>query len=114
MPASTPKNEQLEHIKTHLGNQFHLSTKQIDDMLPSFIVALRNHMENLETAQRKGTITEIKHTSHTIKGALLNLGLAEAAQLALEIEQLSKTGAGTEKFPEIIGQMKTLLTPLFD
>ncbi len=114
MLTSTTKNEQLEHIKVHLFNQFHLSAEQINSMLPSFIVALRHHMENLEAAQSEGEITTIERASHTIKGALLNLGLTDCAKLALEIEQQSKTGADSKKIPEIIGQIRNLLNPLFD
>lgn len=114
MSISTTKNELLAQIKTHLGNQFHLTPEQIDNMLPSFMVALRGHMENLEAAQREGEIAQIARASHTIKGALLNLGLTDCAELALKIEQQAKTEADTQKFPEIIQQIRNLLSPLLN
>ncbi len=113
MSPSKVKQQQLEQIKTHLFTQFHLTENQVAEMLPTFINALQDHIDNLETAQNQGEVDEIGRASHTIKGALLNLGITEAAEIAFQIEQQAKIEKNIENLPALTQQIRNLLSPLF-
>lgn len=81
-----------QDIKLHLTKQFSFTTEQIDMMLPSFISTLASHMHNLENAVEGKDPQQVGKAGHTLKGALLNLGLADCADIALEMEQNGKRG----------------------
>jgi HPt (histidine-containing phosphotransfer) domain-containing protein len=81
-----------EDIKKHLLAQFHLPEEQIESMMPSFLSTLGAHMETLEDALKEQDLTQLGRAGHTIKGAFLNLGLEECAQIALDIEFSGKAG----------------------
>lgn len=61
-------------------------------MLPSFISTLAGHMEKLGDAVNGKDPLLVGKAGHTLKGALLNLGLLECADIAMEMEQNGKRG----------------------
>ena len=79
-----------QDIKSHLTKQFSFSPEQVDMMLPSFISTLAGHMVNLENAVQSKNPIQLGRAAHTLKGALLNLGLSDCATIALEIEKNGK------------------------
>ena len=82
----------LDMIRAHLKKQFGLSEAQINSMLPSFLSTLAGYMEELGTHFSEGNREEVGRVAHTTKGALLNLGMHNQAELAKEIELRAKAG----------------------
>lgn len=73
-------------IKLYLSQRFSLPEEQIELMLPEFKKTLSSHMENLEKVSRQDRLDDLQKAAHTIKGAFLNLGLSDCAELAKKIE----------------------------
>ena len=73
-------------VRHHLSRKFDLPDEQIELMLPEFKKALLQHMKGLRTAQQQGDPDALAEAAHRIKGALLNLGLEDCAELARKIE----------------------------
>ncbi len=103
----------VERIKTHLAEHFHLAEEQIEIMLPTFISTLENHMKNLEDALKENNPDHISRAGHKIKGAFLNLGLKECAQLAFDIEEKGKVGDNTTDFSRLIHELRAKVEPVF-
>ncbi len=61
-----------------------------------FIINIENHLKN-------NAFTEATHTAHGFKGACLNLGLEELAQLCLNIENATKE-ENTEESKQILNK----------
>ncbi|MBN4065520.1 Hpt domain-containing protein [Desulfocapsa sp. AH-315-G09] len=55
-------------------------------MLPIFLQTLQSHMKELEKSVENGEIQGITTVAHKFKGALLNLGLEDIAEIAQRIE----------------------------
>lgn len=103
----------VAQIRRHLGEQFGLTADQVQEMLPSFITTLATHMDNLERSLGAGDPVVIGKAGHTIKGALLNLGLAEYAELAFRIEEKGKAGDAAADYPGLVARLRRLIEPLF-
>ena len=103
----------FDHIRGYLGEQFQLSPDQVREMLPSFIATLATHMDNLEKSLGAGNPLVIGKAGHTIKGALLNLGLSEYAELAFSIEEKGKSGDTSTDYPALVASLKRMIEPLF-
>jgi HPt (histidine-containing phosphotransfer) domain-containing protein len=82
----------IDQIKSYLSQQFSLGEDQVSGMLPGFISTLSAHMTNLEKALASGDLEVLGKSGHTIKGAFLNLGLRDCAEIALQIERKCKEG----------------------
>ena len=102
----------IDTIRNHLEQQYHLPNEQVEVMLPSFIKTLSNHMVDLHDALAQGDLLLLGRAGHTIKGAFLNLGLDECAQLALRIEQSGKAGDASEDYKRLIRQISTRVAPV--
>jgi HPt (histidine-containing phosphotransfer) domain-containing protein len=97
----------VEDIKAHLERQFNFSPEQIEMMLPSFIETLAMHMKNLENALlAENRLIALGKTGHTLKGALLNLGMEECAQLAFQIEKNGKQGNADVDYHGLIAAIR--------
>jgi HPt (histidine-containing phosphotransfer) domain-containing protein len=103
----------VEEIKKYLSDQFHLPLEQVETMMPSFISTLGSHMETLEEALDVNDPSEIGKAGHTIKGAFLNLGLAECARIALDIEESGKAGNGNADYRSKVDSLHRCLEPVF-
>ncbi|MEN8189724.1 MAG: Hpt domain-containing protein [Thermodesulfobacteriota bacterium] len=77
-------------IRSYIKAQYKLPDERLEELLPTFINTLVGHIANLEKAMADGGLSGIGRTAHTLKGALLNLGLHDLAELAREIEQNGK------------------------
>lgn len=73
-------------IKEYLARQFNLPEDQVDVMLPEFKKTLSSHMEKIENMHQQDRLDDLEKAAHTIKGAFLNLGLSDCAELAMKIE----------------------------
>ena len=96
----------IDQITSYLASQFNLGEKQISEMLPSFISTLSGHMTNLEKAFASGDLEVVGRSGHTIKGAFLNLGLADCAEIALEIESKGKNGDRSTDYARLIANLR--------
>jgi HPt (histidine-containing phosphotransfer) domain-containing protein len=95
-----------QQIQSYLAKQFNLGSEQISEMLPSFITTLSGHMANLEEALKSGNLENLGKSGHTIKGAFLNLGLADCAEIAFQIEQGGKSQDQSVDFPGLIATLR--------
>ncbi len=100
------RNEYLEAILNHLKTAYLLSDEKAAGMLPGFCGALLTYIEDLEEKIKAGDLDEVTRAGHTVKGALLNLGLHDLANQAFSLEQLSKQGVQTNEYSRLVKEMK--------
>ncbi len=77
----------LETIRQHLKTAYLLSDEKTATMIPVFVNTLRSHMNRLAELAAAGDMEQLSRASHAVKGALLNMGLADLAQTAHTIEK---------------------------
>lgn len=106
------KQEYIEMIEQCLHDKFHLSAEQVQEMLPNFLTALTTHLQNVDVALESGDLTELGRAGHTIKGALLNLGLNDCADIAKIIELNSKACDADTDFKGLVQELHKSLEPL--
>ncbi len=95
-----------EMIISYLGQHFDLPQEQVESMLPSFFTALSDHMTNLENAFQQSDLHQLSKTGHTIKGAFLNLGLTDCAEIAFRIEQSAIEENHSVNYAELVTQLR--------
>jgi len=103
-----------EHIREYMKEQFGLSVEQIDEMLPIFLKTLNGHMDKLEKVLQSGELELIGKAAHTLKGALLNLGLHDSAEHAKEIELKAKSGEVQTDLKTLGSELKATLMEYID
>ena len=101
-----------DRIRSFLCEQFQLTPDQVSAMIPNFIATLSVHMANLEVGLASGDPQVIGKAGHTIKGALLNLGLSEYADLAFAIEKRGKNGDRSVDYLALVANLRRMLAPL--
>lgn len=106
--------QRINQIKAYLCDQFQLSEEQVGEMLPGFIQTLSTHMENMERILAEDDLLALGKAGHTMKGALLNLGLNDCAELALRIEERGKAGDRLTDFTALVAALRQTISPLFD
>jgi len=111
---SVNKEKIVESIRLHLSEHFNLPLEQIEMLLPSFIAALGTHMSNLENALVEKNPVLLGKVGHTIKGAFLNLGLQDCAQIALVIEEKGRNGGNIGDFGKLIEDLRLLIKPVLE
>ncbi|WP_073612979.1 Hpt domain-containing protein [Desulfopila aestuarii] len=104
-----PKEERIEQIQEYLVEKFHLPREQISEMLPNFIGALVSHMDKLDVAFRSGDLIALGRAGHTMKGALLNLGINDCVDIAFELEQKGKAMDTTTDYSALLGELRERL-----
>jgi len=104
---------QIDQIKLYLCDQFQLSQEQVGEMLPNFIITLATHMQNMERVLAEDDPMALGKVGHTMKGALLNLGLHDCAQLALRIEEKGKDGDRCTDYAGLVADLRNKINPLF-
>ena len=82
----------LETIRQHLKTAYLLSDEKTAAMIPVFVNTLRSHVDRLTELAARGDLQQLGRASHAVKGALLNMGLADLAQTAQTLEQQCQTG----------------------
>lgn len=106
--------QKIQHIKTHLEEQFNLPAEQVEMLLPSFIATLVTHMQNLESALAENDPKSIGEVGHTIKGAFLNLGLEDCASIALRIEERGKAGDQATDYKQLVDELRLKIDPVLE
>ncbi len=81
------KSEHYEYIKQLVGDDEELIEKLINSFKDTYNVCV----QGLEKAIKDHNFNEIYKHAHTLKGAAANLGFKEIAELALKIENFTKT-----------------------
>ena len=100
-------------IREHMKSSYLLNDEKINTILPDFLAALENHMKTLEEKMSEGAEpASIDVAAHTVKGALLNLGLFELADTAYKIEQKGKQAEIDSDCPSLIAQLKNGITTI--
>ncbi len=106
--------QNIQHIKTYLAEQFNLPSEQIEMLMPSFIATLGTHMQNLEEVLKENNPESIGVVGHTLKGAFLNLGLDDCASIALQIEERGKAGDQTTNYRQLVEDLRLKINPLLE
>ena len=101
-------------IKEYLGNQFDLPEEQIESMLPEFRKTLAAHLKNLKAAQSTDDLHVLQVAAHTMKGALLNLGLNDCADVALAIETGAAASDRALDYPNLVAQIDAFLQEVIE
>lgn len=101
-----------DQIKWYLKDQFNLPEDQIDSMIPGFLNTLNSHLTKLEEALRQQDPYLLGRAGHTMKGALLNLGLHDTATIAFTIEQKGKAGEAGTDFEGLVTSLRARLDSL--
>jgi HPt (histidine-containing phosphotransfer) domain-containing protein len=104
----------IDQIKSYLSKQFSLGEEQVSAMLPSFISTLSGHMNNLEKAFAGGNLEVLGKSGHTIKGAFLNLGLTDCAEIALQIERKGKEGDLSTDYARLVADLRVKIDVIID
>ena len=97
-----------------MAEQFGLPDQQLEGMIPVFIETLREHFVALEAAVAADNLEQTGRAAHTIKGALLNLGLGECAEMAADIERNAKAASMKTDYQELVGKIQAMLAGLFN
>lgn len=102
-----------QHVHNYLCTQFSLKVEQVDSLLPNFIATLATHLANVEQAEVGGELINLSKAAHTMKGALLNLGLTEAAELAQQIEIHGRDNDRAVDYAALVAELRSNLADLF-
>lgn len=102
----------INNISRYLLTEFELSQDQIDEMLPLFVETIHSHMEKLEETLEANDYIAMKKMGHTMKGALLNLGVTELADLALQIESYSAGETDIVDCEDIVKSLKVKINDI--
>lgn len=94
-----------QRIKEHLSTAYLLSEEKIETVMPRFLETVRALMVELEVLAATENHDALSRTGHAMKGALLNLGLHDLAQMALAIEQHQQT---SDIKPDCVKQVNEL------
>lgn len=102
------------HVKSYLRQHFGLPEEQIELMLPDFKKTLSQHMNALASAHQQGDLSVLKDAAHTMKGALLNLGFSDTAELAQKIEMESAACNRTIDYSLLIDSIRAKVIEFAD
>lgn len=97
-----------------MKRQFGFPEQQLEAMIPVFIKTLYEHQVELEKAVTSGNLEHIGRAAHTIKGALLNLGLSDCARTAFSIERDAKAALTHTDYQALVENLKSGFKDLFD
>ena len=101
-------------IKQHVVAQFGIPEEQIESLLTSFIEAIAEYQQTLESAIETGEYDSIAQIAHKYKGALLNLGMKQTAHLAEDIEHSAKEKQRSCEYRQVSSQMAEMIAPLLE
>jgi len=73
-------------ILQHLMNEYELDQASAQEVLDMYRNSLQEGMDALESALTAGDLGEVERQAHAVKGALLNIGLDEQAEIAKTME----------------------------
>lgn len=95
-----------DRVAVFLRENYKLPAEKVSEMLPTFLEVLQSHMNRMEKAVEEGDSQMIGSVGHILKGALVNLGLDDFAEIAQTIESEGKAGTRDVDFLELVAQLK--------
>jgi HPt (histidine-containing phosphotransfer) domain-containing protein len=104
--------EHCQRIREHLSRYCLLSEEKIDSLLPRLCSTLNSMITNLEELAATDTGEAVSRASHTLRGALLNLGLSDLAEKAFIIELSSSGPVPGDQCIRIIHELKEEINKL--
>ena len=96
----------LETMRLHLKTAYLLSDEKTATMIPVFISTLHTHVNRLAELAARDDLQELSRASHAVKGALLNMGLADLAEIAHTLEKQCKSGDCTLDYRALIAELQ--------
>ena len=100
----------LETMKQHLKTAYLLSDEKTATMIPVFITTLQSHVDRLAELATGEDMLQLSRASHAVKGALLNMGLADLAQTAYTIEKQCRDGDRTFDYQTLVTELRNTVT----
>lgn len=100
----------LEIMRQHLKTAYLLSDEKIATMIPVFINTLRTHVDRLAELEAGDDMQQLGRASHAVKGALLNMGLADLAQTAHTLEKHCKSGDTSFDYRALIAELRSTVS----
>ncbi len=107
-------SRKTDSIRRYIKSQFDLPDDQIESMIPLFLATLAEHLTTLDQACAANDPAKLGQVAHTIKGALLNLGLHQAAEIARAIEEHGKAADDTADYQALAAELKNSLAGYLD
>ena len=98
--------EYTQSILDHLHNAYMLDDEKIKDVLPRFLDTLITHLDNLQLPLQKNDLPKLGKAGHTLKGALLNLGLLDLAAIAYDIEKQCTAENRTADYQTLVQRLQ--------
>lgn len=107
------REQYLNIIKQHLKTAYLLSDEKATTMIPVFLNTLETHFDRLNELAANGDTAQLSRASHAVKGALLNMGLTDFAELAYTLEKrCHDEKSGIDSCRELINQLHAFLSVL--
>ena len=97
----------LETMKQHIKTAYLLSDEKTATMIPVFLTTLQSHLDRLAELAADGDMHQLSRASHAVKGALLNIGLADLAQTAYAIEKQCRDGDRSFDYQAKVAELRT-------
>jgi HPt (histidine-containing phosphotransfer) domain-containing protein len=85
---SINKQYDLEYLKNMSGN----NREFIKEMLQTFVQSIPNSLKEMEDALALSDFTKLARVTHQIKPSMTLLGINRLKDLAVQIEELAKSG----------------------
>ncbi len=98
--------EYIQLIRRHMRSAYLMNDAKVAELLPGFLQVLQQHLDRLQESLLSGDIQALGHSSHTIKGALLNLGLVDLAAVALRIEEGCRHGNRQTNYRALVAMLE--------
>ena len=103
-----------EAVMQYLREKYRLPQANVEHLFQIAQITLAEYFGLLEQAAGQGNYPALAKNSHTIKGALLQLGLTEWAELAFTIERGAKESDQALDYPGLTARLRAGLDRLLD
>ena len=87
--------------------------EDVEMLVDLFLNDAKSSLENVNNAIERDDFEQIKHIAHGIKGSASNLMLDDIVEIALQIEQLSKSESDAD-YRSLFKKLKTQLNTIED
>lgn len=101
----------LATVHAHLKKAYLLSDEKITQVLPGFFATLRNYLNELKKELDRGDYGSLQRAGHSLKGALLSLGLLD---LAATFEQRSKEKDNNADYDSLFERLKEAIAEMVE
>ncbi len=109
--ADKGDNDILASIGKHLVESYGLAQDQVEQMVQLSATSIAEALTQAEQALADNNLTALSAAAHKTKGVLLSIGLNDAADLALAIEQNAKERK-TAAYQQLLHELQENIRPL--